>query len=127
MAGPELTVGILGDEALPVCEIKTEREFYDYDAKYVDNSTEYLFDLDLPRSLVERVQTLSVEAHRALGCSVFSRVDWMVDANTLEPFVLEVNTIPGFTDHSLLPKAASRIGLSFDTLCQRIIDLSIGV
>ena len=126
VAGPELTVGILGDEALPVCEIRTRREFYDYDAKYVDDSTEYLFDLDLPRSLVERVQTLSVEAHKALGCSVCSRVDWMVDATTLEPFALEVNTIPGFTGHSLLPKAASQIGLNFDGLCQRIIDLSLG-
>ena len=126
VSGRELTVGILDDVALPVCEIRTGREFYDYNAKYADDSTEYLFDFDMPPSLVERVQALSVEAHRALGCSVLSRVDWMIDGSTLEPFALEVNTIPGFTDHSLLPKAASRIGLNFDALCQRIIDLSLG-
>lgn len=125
VAGPELTVGILGEEALPVCEIRTNREFYDYEAKYIDDDTRYLFDLDLPPTLLKRVQVLSLAAHDALGCSVFSRVDWMVDAETLEPFVLEINTIPGFTSHSLLPKAAARIGISFDQLCQRIVELSL--
>lgn len=127
IAGPELTVGILGDEALPVCEIRTDREFYDYQAKYNDDNTQYLFDLDLPAELLRRVQRLSLDAHRALGCSVFSRVDWMVDAETLEPYVLEINTIPGFTSHSLLPKAAGRVGLTFERLCQRIVELSLQV
>lgn len=125
VAGPELTVGILGEEALPVCEIRTNREFYDYEAKYLADDTRYLFDLDLPPALLKRVQVLSLAAHDALGCGVFSRVDWMVDAETLEPFVLEINTIPGFTSHSLLPKAAARIGMSFDQLCQRIVELSL--
>ncbi len=125
IAGPELTVGILGNRALPVCEIRTKREFYDYQAKYIDNDTQYLFDLDLPAVLLERVQALSLRAHRCLGCRVFSRVDWKVDAQSNEPFILEVNTIPGFTDHSLLPKAAARTGMSFDKLCQTIIDLSL--
>ena len=123
--GPELTVGILDDVALPVCEIRTQREFYDYQAKYVDEDTEYLLDLDLPEALLERVQTLSVKAHQALGCEVFSRVDWRVDAKTMEPYILEINSIPGFTSHSLFPKAADRAGLDFDTLCQRIIELSM--
>ncbi len=127
IVGPELTVGVLGEQALPVCEIRTQREFYDYDAKYVDDNTEYLFDLDLPMALLERVQALSVEAHRALGCRVFSRVDWMIDRETWEPYVLEINTIPGFTSHSLLPKAAQKIGLDFDQLCQRIVELSLSV
>jgi D-alanine-D-alanine ligase len=126
IAGPELTVGILGDKALPVCEIRTEREFYDYQAKYIDDSTQYLFDLQLPSVLLERVQRLSLAAHRALGCRVYSRVDCMVDAASMEPYFLEVNTIPGFTSHSLLPKAAARIGLTFDHLCQRIVELSLG-
>ena len=125
IVGPELTVGILGDQALPVCEIRPAGEFYDYHAKYVANDTAYLFDLDLPEAVLTRVQTLSLEAHRALGCEVFSRVDWMVDGKTLEPFALEVNTIPGFTGHSLLPKAAARVGLSFQGLCQRIVELSL--
>ena len=123
--GPELTVGILGDRALPVCEIRTEREFYNYEAKYVDDDTQYLFDLDLPGALLERVQELSLAAHQALGCAAFSRVDWMVEATTFEPFVLEVNTIPGFTSHSLLPKAAAKVGISFDRLCQMIVELSL--
>ena len=122
--GYEFTVGILGDEALPVCEIRTKREFYDYQAKYIDDDTEYLFDLDVSPTLLTCVQRISLQAHKALGCRVFSRVDCMVDRATLEPFVLEVNTIPGFTSHSLVPKAAARIGMSFDQLCQRIIELS---
>jgi len=123
--GPELTCGVLGDIALPVCEIRPSGEFYDYHAKYVADDTQYLFELDLPQLLLQRVQRLSLEAHRVLRCRGFSRVDWMVDERTLEPYALEVNTIPGFTSHSLLPKAASRIGLSFDDLCQRIVELSL--
>ncbi len=123
--GRELTVGILDDRALPVCEIRTRREFYDYQAKYVDDDTEYVFDLDFPAAFLERVQAMSLQAHQALGCQVFSRVDWMVDAATMEPYVLEINTIPGFTSHSLLPKAAARVGFSFDRLCQRIVELSL--
>ncbi len=124
VAGPELTVSVLGDRALPVCEIRPQREFYDYQAKYLDDDTQYLFEIALPAALLRCVQRLSLAAHQALGCSVFSRVDWMVDRETLEPFALEVNTIPGFTSHSLFPKAAARIGLSFDQFCQRIIELS---
>lgn len=124
IAGPELTVGVLGDQALPVCEIRTKREFYDYQAKYLDDDTEYRFELDLPRALLGRVQDLSRKVHGTMGCRAFSRVDWMVDGDTMEPYFLEVNTIPGFTNHSLVPKAAARIGLSFDQLCQRIIELS---
>lgn len=123
--GPELTVGVLDGLALPVCEIRTKREFYDYQAKYLDDDTQYLFDLDLPESLLKRVQELSLQADHALGCAVFSRVDWLVDAGTLEPYVLEINTIPGFTSHSLVPKAAARIGTDFDQLCQRIVELSL--
>jgi len=123
--GPELTVGILGDEALPVCEIRTEREFYDYQAKYVDDATQYLFDLELPGEVLERVRRLALAAHQSLGCRVFSRVDCMLDGTTLAPYFLEVNTIPGFTSHSLVPKAAARRGISFDQLCQRILELSL--
>ena len=125
IAGPELTVGILGDEALPVCEIRTRREFYNYEAKYIDDDTQYLFDLELPQALLQQIQADSLQAHRVLGCHAFSRVDWMVDAGKLQPYVLEVNTIPGFTSHSLLPKAAARAGIHFDQLCNRIVELSM--
>jgi D-alanine-D-alanine ligase len=124
ISGLELTVGVLGDQPLPPIQIRTRRSFYDYQAKYLDNDTEYLFDIVLPREVLEQVKTLSVRAHKALGCRDFSRVDWMVDAVTHQPYALEVNTIPGFTDHSLLPKAAERAGLTFAALCQRIIDLA---
>lgn len=124
--GYELTVGILQGRALPVCEIRTEREFYDYQAKYLDDDTEYLFDLDLPNDLLRRVQIDSEKVHAALGCRDFSRVDWMVDRETLDPFVIELNTIPGFTSHSLLPKAAARVGISYDALCQRIVQAAMG-
>ena len=123
--GPELTVGILGEQALPVCQIRTKRTFYDYQAKYKDDDTEYLFDIDLPVELLAQVQELSIKAHQVLGCRDFSRVDWMVDGRTLQPYVLEINTIPGFTSHSLLPKAAAKVGLSFDQLCQRIVELGL--
>ncbi len=125
IVGPELTVGILGDRALPVCEIRTTREFYDYQAKYLDDDTQYLFDVPLSPALLERIQALSLKAHRALGCRAFSRVDWMVDGATQEPYILEINTIPGFTSHSLLPKAAARVGLTFDDLCRRMVELSL--
>ena len=123
--GPELTVGILGDRALPVIEIRTKREFYDYQAKYIDEDTQYLFDIDLPGELLGRIQLLSVDAARALGCRGFCRVDWMIDRVTHEPYILEINTIPGFTSHSLLPKAAGRAGIPFDQLCQRIVDSAV--
>lgn len=123
--GPELTVGILADDALPVCEIRTKREFYDYNAKYVDDDTEYLFDPAVPDKLMEQVQAMSLVAHRALGCRSFSRVDWMIDKETMQPYALEINTIPGFTGHSLLPKSAARVGIGFDELCQRIVVLAL--
>ena len=122
--GAELTVGVLGNQALPPIQIRPKRDFYDYQAKYLDNDTEYLFNIDLPASVLGEVRDLSVRAHQALGCRDFSRVDWIVEESTGRPFVLEVNTIPGFTDHSLLPKAAQQAGLSFTDLCQRIVELT---
>lgn len=122
--GLELTVGILGQSALPAIQICTRREFYNYEAKYNDNDTQYCFDIDLPERVLEDIASLSVKAHSALGCRDFSRVDWMVDRKTHRPYALEVNTIPGFTDHSLLPKAAAKAGMSFPELCQRIVQLA---
>ena len=123
--GPELTVGILAGRALPVCQIRSATAFYDYEAKYKDDRTEYLFDVDLPGELLQRVQRLSVSAFEALGCRDMSRVDWMVDAATFQPYCLEVNTIPGFTSHSLLPKAAARAGISFADLCEQLVRLAM--
>ena len=123
--GLELTVGMLDGRPLPPLQIRTKREFYDYQAKYVDDDTEYLFDIDLPDEVLKELQRLSVRAQAALACRDFCRVDWMVDRRTHTPFVLEINTIPGFTSHSLLPKAAARVGVSFEELCQRIVMMAM--
>jgi D-alanine-D-alanine ligase len=123
--GPEFTVGIVGTQAVPVCQIIPAQGFYDYEAKYLRDDTRYEFEIDLPAELLAHMQTLSVDAFAALGCAVFGRVDWMVDRASHELYALEINTIPGFTSHSLLPKAAARVGISFDQLCQRIVELSL--
>jgi D-alanine-D-alanine ligase len=123
--GPELTVGIVGNRVLPAIEIRTKRPFYDYQAKYIDDDTEYRFDIDLPPRLLADIGEKSLHAFQVLGCRGFGRVDWMVDRVTHEPFILEINTIPGFTTHSLLPKAAGQAGLNFAELCQRIIELAV--
>ncbi len=123
--GPELTVGILGNRALPPIQIDTSRDFYDYQAKYIDEETDYRFDIDLSPKLLAKVQAMSLRAAEAAGCRDFCRVDWMVDRITHEPYLLEINTIPGFTSHSLLPKAAQKEGLSIAQLCQRIVELAL--
>ena len=119
--GRELTVGILDDKPLPVVEIVTREHVYDYKAKYEDPNTEYLVPAPIEKSLYRKAQELGAKAHAALGCRYFSRVDMMADkAGNL--FVLEVNTIPGMTERSLLPKAAKAQGLSFNHLCVKLIE-----
>ncbi len=123
--GKEITVAILGDRALPPLEIRTKREFYDYQAKYVDEDTEYDFNIDLPASLLESMAEMSLRAHQGLGCRDFSRVDWRVDERGTKPYVLELNVIPGLTTHSLLPKAAGRVGVGMPQMCQFVVDLAM--
>lgn len=123
--GVELTVGVLDDQPLPPIWIRTARGFYDYQAKYIDNDTEYLFEIPLAGPVLQRIQELSVRAFAAIGCRDFGRVDWIVDAESGEPYLLEINTIPGFTDHSLLPKAAAQAGVGFGELCQRLVMLAM--
>lgn len=118
--GRELTVGVLGDEALPVIELRTRGNFYDYRAKYADDAgTEYLCPAPVPEPQAAAAQAAALAAHRALGCRDFSRTDLRLTPAG-EVFVLEVNTIPGFTGHSLLPKAAAARGLSFAQLVEKI-------
>jgi len=123
--GREFTVGILGDRALPVLEIVPSRQFYDYVAKYADDSgTEYVFDHGLDEELTERLQREALTAHDSLGCRDLSRVDFVLDEEGL-PEVLEVNTIPGFTSHSLVPKAARRAGISFEQLVDGLVAMAL--
>jgi len=124
LCGMELTVGLLGWEALPIIEIRTDRPFYDYFAKYESNETQYLFDIDIKKDLYVRIQEMSVRAARALGLRDFGRVDWRLD-EAGRPFILEVNAIPGFTDHSLLPKAARQAGVPMPELCDRIVRMAM--
>lgn len=121
--GRELTVGILDDEALPVIEIIPKRAFFDFQAKYQPGLTDYIVPAQLDREITKKVKTLALSAHKLLGCFGCSRVDMILDTNNL-PFVLEVNTIPGLTLTSLLPKAAKILGIEFDELCLKLIKLA---
>jgi D-alanine-D-alanine ligase len=120
IVGDEITVGILGGEPLPPICVRPRRAFYDYHAKYLDDATEYLFDAGHTAALLERVQVASRRIFHALGCRHLGRVDWIADADD-QLWFLEVNTIPGFTTHSLVPKAAARVGIPFDELVERLV------
>lgn len=120
IAGRELTVGILNGQALPVLEVKPKVGFYDYRAKYLDDATEYLFDTIGEQQLVEKIGVDAVACFESLGCRHFGRVDFILGDNGI-PYVLEINTIPGMTTHSCVPKAGAKIGLSMPDLCAGII------
>jgi D-alanine-D-alanine ligase len=121
--GREVTVGIFKDRALPVVELKPKGDFYDYHSKYTKGQTEYLVPAPLPQSLAKKAQALALKTHRALGLRDLSRVDIFLDRKN-RPFVLEVNTIPGFTSLSLFPKAAREAGYSFGEICLEILKLA---
>ena len=121
--GRETTVGILGDEALPVVEIRPKQGAYDYRNKYTVGATEYFCPAPFPVEITARIQAAGLGAFRAVGGRDYARVDVMVRDN--EPLVLEVNTLPGMTETSLLPKAAAAAGLTYAELCQRMVDLAL--
>jgi len=121
--GAEMTVGILGEQALPVIEVRPAKGFYDYKNKYTSGATQYLCPAPIPKEKAQELQELALKAHRSLGCEVLSRVDIMVDTEG-KAYVLEVNTLPGMTDLSLLPKAGRAAGIDFTTQCLRILELS---
>lgn len=123
IVGKELTVGILGDQALPIVHIEPQEGFYDYQNKYTAGRTLYHCPAALSDSVTAAVQKAAWEAHQALGCEVYSRVDVLLDEQE-KPWVLEANTIPGMTETSLLPKAAAVAGFSFADLCEHIVFLS---
>jgi D-alanine-D-alanine ligase len=123
-AGRELTVGIIGGEALPVVEIVPRDGFYDYDHKYTSGASEYFVPAPLTDAEFSSVQETARAAHRALGLEVYSRVDILL-APDGSMSVLEINTIPGMTELSLLPKAAAVAGLDFPSLCEEIAGLSL--
>ena len=119
--GVELTGAILGEEALPLIRLETPRDFYDYDAKYVANDTRYILPCGLDEATERTLRQLCLDAFHALGCRGWGRVDLMLD-RAANPYLLEVNTAPGMTDHSLVPMAARAVGLSYEDLCVRILE-----
>jgi len=118
--GKEITVGILEEQTLPIIEIRSKTGFYDYQAKYIDEQTEYLFDTIIQPALLIQIEQDAMDCFRALGCRHFARVDFILSDEPIA-YALEINTIPGFTTHSLLPKAAEKAGLTMSELCSKII------
>jgi D-alanine-D-alanine ligase len=123
IVGDEITVAILEDRALPSVRIETPRVFYDYRAKYESDSTDFICPGTDDSELEQRYQDLALRAFEELGCSGWGRVDFM-HARGGEPQILEVNTVPGMTSHSLVPMAARAAGLDFEELCWRILETS---
>jgi D-alanine-D-alanine ligase len=124
IAGRETTVGILDGVALPVVEVRPKAGAYDYKNKYTAGNTEYFCPAEFNTVTTRKIQSAALGAFHAIGGRDYARVDVMVRANG-EPVVLEVNTLPGMTETSLLPKAAAAAGLSYEELCQRMIDLAL--
>lgn len=124
IAGEEWTVPLFDELVLPPIRIDTPHAFFDYEAKYLRGDTAYEFPEDLPPGLLAGIQTTAQNAARSLGVTSLSRVDLRVDS-TGQPWVLEVNTIPGLTDHSLAPKSAARMGLTLARLCEEICQRAI--
>jgi D-alanine-D-alanine ligase len=123
--GAEVTCGMLGERALPLVRIETTTEFYDYEAKYTRDDTRYHCPSGLDAALEYRLQDLARRAFDIVGCGGWGRVDFMLDTQG-NPYVLEINSVPGMTDHSLVPKAAQQAGIGFDELCLKILMTSIG-
>lgn len=121
--GAEYTAAILGEQPLPVIRLQTPHGFYDYEAKYLAEDTQYLCPCGLNESAEVALQQLALRAFQSLGCQGWGRADIMVDESG-DPWLLEVNTVPGMTDHSLVPMAAFHAGITFQQLVRRIVELS---
>ena len=121
VVGTEWTLGLIDDERLPLLQIDAARPFFDYAAKYDDDQTEYCFENDLPAEALKRIETVAAAAAAAIDTRGVARVDVRLD-EAHQPWVLEVNTVPGFTEHSLVPKAAERAGASLADLCERAVE-----
>jgi D-alanine-D-alanine ligase len=124
ISGRECTVGILGEEVLPVVEVRPKVGSYDYRNKYTAGCTEYFCPAPFDAATTRRIQDAALGAFKVIGGRDYARVDLMVRENG-EPIVLEVNTLPGMTETSLLPKAAAAAGLNYGQLCQRMVDLAV--
>jgi len=120
--GPELTVGLLEEVALAPIRIVPKVEFFDFEAKYKRNDTEHRFDTGLPAELVQKCQRLAEKANAVVAARDLARIDVMIDEITHDPYLLEINTLPGFTPKSLLPEAAAHAGIKFPQLVDRLVN-----
>ncbi len=124
IVGDEYTVAILGDKALPAIRLKTPHDFYDYSAKYQSDDTEYICPCGLSASAEQALQALALQAFNEVGASGWGRVDFMFDEAS-KPWIIEINTVPGMTDHSLVPMAAKQNGMDFPELVLSILALTL--
>ncbi len=122
--GGEFTCAILGGQPLPMIHLVPKNEFYDYEAKYLRDDTEYRCPCDLPAEQEKAIQALCLRAFNVVGCQGWGRVDVMLDSKA-NPYLLEINTSPGMTDHSLVPMSARVAGIDFDALCLRILEMTL--
>jgi len=123
--GYELTVGLIDGQTLPIIWIKPSVQFYDYQAKYFRDDTQYEFNLPFDLTTIDAINAAALATWRNVGARHLSRVDVMLEKETLEPYVLEINTMPGFTGHSLVPKAAAKAGIDFVTLCDKLARMAL--
>jgi D-alanine-D-alanine ligase len=115
---------VLGDSALPMIHLKTDHDFYDFDAKYQSSTTQYICPCGLPSEQEASIQALVVEAFHAIGARHWGRVDLMLDEND-QAWLIELNSVPGMTDHSLVPMAAKAAGIDFPELVRRILSMTL--
>jgi len=119
--GPELTVGLLEEQPLAPIRIVPKKEFFDYEAKYQRNDTEHRFETGLTGDLIKKIQDLVKKANAAVGARDLARIDVMIDETDFAPYLIEINTLPGFTPKSLLPEAAAHAGIPFGPLVDRLV------
>ena len=129
VGGGEYTVGILGDRALPIIRIVPANEFYDFEAKYLRDDTQYLCPCGLSAEKEAQIQAEALQAFKAIGCRGWGRVDFLMDGSPSndmgQHYFLELNTSPGMTDHSLVPMAAKAVGISFDELVLQVLEMTL--
>jgi D-alanine-D-alanine ligase len=121
IVGQEITVGVLNGKALPIIEVAPKSGFYDYESKYTPGKTDYILPARISAELTAQVSTLSENIYNWIGCRGAARLDYMIDGRG-NPYFLEINTIPGMTETSLLPKAAKAAGIEFAQLCEAILE-----
>ncbi len=122
--GTEVTAAIVGGQALPLVSMKTPNLFYDYDAKYFSDHTEYQCPIDMPQARQQQIRETALKVFHAIGARDWGRVDFILDSDGNE-YLMELNTAPGMTDHSLVPMAARAVGISFEQLCFSILELTL--